>query len=257
MERVLTGYTWPEVPLVGAPMALLGFAIVVGTSHVRIYANRAQERALQASRLEADLTRSQLATLRYKIQPHFLFNALHSVAWMVQERDRTDAIRMITKLSGLLRTALDDTEEFESQLRDELKRVEEYISIEQIRFSDRLTYEISVHGDVDTALVPTFLLQPIVENGIRHGIERSENGGRLRVVAERRQDELIVRMECQLSGDRSESRHIGAGHGTEAVEERLRRLYGDRASYRIEAGGENRTVATVVLPYHTVPVLED
>jgi len=208
---------------------------------------RLRERELHASRVETQLAQAQLTNLRLQLQPHFLFNTLHVIASLVRDGDSKSAVKMIAGLSDLLRYSLDNAGCNLVTLSEEVDVVQRYLEIQQTRFSDRLTVGISIDDDARHAAVPTLLLQPLVENAIRHGIADPTRGGRLELSARRRDGTLVVEIfnDGPALPEDWEQR-IGVGLGS--TRSRLAQLYGDAAALEME----NRTpgvVARVRIPY--------
>src|SRR5207245_153138 len=167
---------------------------IVSVSHTVNYYRKYQERETRASELERSLSQAKLQALQMQLNPHFLFNTLHAISSLVH-KDAEAADRMITRLSDLLRYALKSTESEEVPLRQELDFLSGYLEIEQTRFGDRLKVRMDIAPETLDALVPNLLLQPLVENAIRHGIEPRAKPGRidLRSRCESGQLKLAVR----------------------------------------------------------------
>ncbi|HEX4461555.1 MAG TPA: histidine kinase, partial [Polyangia bacterium] len=189
------------------------------------------------------LAQARLATLELQLQPHFLFNTLHTIAGLVRQERSADAVAMIAGLSDLLRYSLDHAGRHAVPLGDELAIVGRYLEIQRLRFSDRLTVELDAPDDTRRALVPTLLLQPLAENAVRHGIEAAVRDGSISVRARRDGDALVlvVANSGDLSGDRE-------GIGIANTRARLTQLFGARHSFRLESAGGNVT-ATIRLPF--------
>ncbi len=163
--------------------------ILVGAMQAVRLARAARERERRASRLEAQLAEARLTALRAQLQPHFLFNALNSVSVLMHE-DVEAADRVLVQLSGLLRRALESSAEPEVPLREELAFLEAYLAIEQVRFEDRLSCRVDVAPDVLDERVPSLILQPLVENAVRHGLGASPAPCRIEIASERRNGSL-------------------------------------------------------------------
>ena len=238
--------------------AILG-AGIARAYFVRYQARRAETVALQAhaAQLQAQLAEARLAVLRTQLNPHFLFNTLNAVSALV-ERDPRGVRRMIARLSELLRHTLDGASEPEIPLHRELSLLERYVEIMRIRFQGRLEVELDVADDVRDALVPNLLLQPLVENAFKHGVDRVEGAGRIVVQARRVGDDLVLRVSDNGPGpaadpfalDDTEPRGVG-GVGLRNSRSRLEELYGARQRLVLLPAAGGGTVAEVVLPYHT------
>ena len=239
---------------------VLTYWIVLGIQHaVRIY-RRYQERegealrlSLQASELERQLVSAQLSGLKAQLQPHFLFNTLNAIMVLVRQERTGQAEEMLARLSDLLRTVLDEVETQEVPLRREIEFLELYLSIEQVRFQDRLRIEIVADPAILDAAVPHLGLQPIVENAVRHGIGQRSAAGHIQIGAERRGETLTLRVTDDGPGLPPVPVGGASGIGLANTRARLRQLYGDRASLVVESGAAGGTVATIVLPFRLVP----
>ncbi|HTA75321.1 MAG TPA: sensor histidine kinase [Gemmatimonadaceae bacterium] len=198
-----------------------------------------------AARLQKQLARAELVALRANLQPHFLFNALHSVGALVRARDNDGAVLVISELSDLLRAQLRRDAPDEVTLRDEIAFVERYLAIEQVRFRDRLRVRWEIAPDTVDAIIPRLLLQPLAENAIRHGIGRSSTAGLVVISSARNGDWLEIVVTDDGPGPSEHSNNGGLGLATARA--RLRHAYGPRADItlaRAPAGGA-RAVARV------------
>lgn len=219
---------------------------ILGIYHAVIYQRLYRAERLAAAELEARLTQAQLDALRAQLHPHFLFNTLNAISVLTTE-DPAKANRMLLRLGDLLRATLDATDRDQVTLDEELALLDQYLEIQQIRFEERLEVEIDVAGDARAALVPTLLLQPLVENAIRHGIERRPDGGRITVVGRRRDD--TMELEVRDTGPGLEPGAPGVGIGLANARARLSHLYG--AEYRLaleEMPGEG-TAVKIAMPF--------
>jgi two-component system, LytTR family, sensor kinase len=237
---------------------------VVATGVARAYSLRLRSRREQAIQLTSQLAEARLDALRRQLDPHFLFNTLNAIASLV-ERDPRGVRRMIARLGDLLRHSFEGGQEAEVTLRRELALLDLYIDIVKVRFQDRLAVEIRVDDSMLDALVPTFILQPLVENAVKHGVERRTEGGRVTVEGTREGDSLVLRVINDAPADAalvaSPTSRIGVGiRNTRA---RLEQLYGTRQRFSLEHDAERGIVAEVRLPFHVgvtvemrIPVLE-
>ena len=223
---------------------------VLSVAFVAEHQRRLRDRELAASRLEALLARADLQALTMQLQPHFLFNALHTVGSLVRTGDRDAAIRVVAGLGDLLRRMLDGGSRQEVPLGEELEFVRAYLGIEQIRFRDRLTVTIDVERDVLDAAVPHLILQPLVENAIRHGIAPHVAAGRLDIRAQRAGERLELAVWDDGPGlGTGATRLGGAGIGLANARARLERLYGDDYELSVHDAAAGGLEARVRLPF--------
>lgn len=207
-------------------------------------AERLEERA---EALEAQLTEARLEALRMQLNPHFLFNTLHAVSTLV-DRDPAGVRRMIARLSELLRHVLDEEAPQEVPLSQELDFLDDYFEIQSIRFQGRLDTEVDVPSSLYDVQVPNLILQPVVENAIKHGASQVRGVGRIEVRG-RREDGALVLSVTDNGPGLPESQKDG--FGLRNVRARLQELYGDDQALRLESVPDEGTRATVRLPYHT------
>jgi signal transduction histidine kinase len=208
-----------------------------------------QQAREQALRAETLAQAARLEALRYQLNPHFLFNTLNAVSSLVVDGRTEDAARMISRLSDFLRTTLDSTAA-EVSFTEELDVARRYLEIEQVRFGDRLTATFDVDYDAGYALVPSFLLQPLVENAVHHAVARSTDGGRIEISARRRDDELEIVVADDGPGlDAGDARSNGSGIGLANTRARLAQLYGDAQRLVVEARPGGGVLARIALPF--------
>jgi sensor histidine kinase YesM len=227
--------------------------IQYGFRYYRKYQERQREALrleLRAAELQSQLMRAQLSALKMQLQPHFLFNTLNAIMVLVRQQKGRQAEEMVARLSDLLRCVLEDVEAQEVPLRRELEYLKLYLSIEQVRFQDRLRVGICADAAILDAAVPHMGLQPIVENAIRHGIGRSSAAGRIEIVARRVNETLQIKVQDDGPGLSSST---GRGIGLANTRARLEQLYGEAAQLSVENGEASGAVATMVLPYHLAP----
>lgn len=210
---------------------------------LRIESLQRQE-ALKLAQVEADARNAQLALLRYQLNPHFLFNTLNSVNALISRGDAGKATKMINKLSEFFRHSLRAEPETEVTVAEEIATTELYLDIEKTRFADRLAVEITVTESAKSRLVPSMILQPLVENSLKHAIGVSENGGKIRILAsEADSGALQLRVEDsgpEESDHQPDQRPLGASVGLDNTKARLSAFYGDGGRLQIgraEIGG--------------------
>ena len=190
-----------------------------------------RQRALQLGRAKAEVKDAQLQLLRYQLNPHFLFNTLNSVASLVSAERTEDAKTMLSRLGDFLRYSLDAGEDMLIPLDKEFWALSQYLMIEQVRFSDRMTLELDVPANLESLLVPNMLLQPLAENAIKYAIAPSESGGTIRVSAQLKDSRLVLSVEDSgserlgVSSDTLELSESGAGIGLRNTRERLKNLF--------------------------------
>jgi two-component system, LytTR family, sensor kinase len=230
---------------------------ILGVQHGLRYYRRYQERERDALRLElhtaeleTQLVRARLGALKMQLQPHFLFNTMNAIMVLVRQQRGAEAEETIARLSDLLRFVLDDALVQEVPLRRELEYLGLYLSIEQLRFADRLRVVIDADPAVLGAAVPHMGLQPVVENAVRHGAAQSETGATIRLTASRVDETLVVEVADDGPGLAPADPAQRRGIGLDNTRARLRQLYGDRASLSIASGEPSGAVVRIVLPYH-------
>ena len=205
--------------------------IVVGLMHAIVFYRRSNERGHKVAELESSLASTQLEALRAQLNPHFLFNALNSVAEMVH-RDAEQADRMLISLAALLRDSLSSEQDQMRPLREELALVEHYLMIEKIRLGERLQLTWDVQRDSLELPIPVLILQPLVENAIVHGIARRRSPGSLRVRGRLLNGRLLLEVENSVASENAIT--SGTGIGLQSTRSRLQLLYGGRAHLALE-----------------------
>lgn len=216
-------------------------AIYYGVHYFRAY----QRRELVASQLETELSRAQLNVLRMQIQPHFLFNTLHSISALM-ETDVKAARRMIAQFSDLIRVSLDEDASQEIPLEEEVQFLKRYLSIQEMRFQDRLTVEFAIQQEALPVLVPRLLLQPLVENALKHGIARQRGQGIVTIEATVNNGKLMLRV--QDNGPGLGGHPVREGIGLRNTRARLEKLYGAVHCFDIEEQNAGGVSATIELP---------
>jgi two-component system LytT family sensor kinase len=233
--------------------------VFMGLYYAFDYHRRFREREVAAAHLETQLATAHLQALRMQLHPHFLFNALHSAA-MLTMMDPEAAHRVLVQLSALLRTTLDRSAAPEVPLSEEIDFMDHYLAIEQIRFQDRLRVDIHADDDALSAVVPNLILQPLVENAVRHGIARRTDARCLTIRAARENGSLVLEVEDDGPGlppGWTLTPPDGSGVGLTNVRSRLERTYGEQARLELltpadEAGRPRPGVlARVTIPYRT------
>jgi two-component system LytT family sensor kinase len=228
------------------PSALSVYAAIVAAGYWAWWFAEYHQREAQRAQLEAQLAAARLRALRMQLQPHFLFNTLHTIAAHVREGERDTAVDLIARLSRLLRRTLDEADRQEVPLADEVNLVAEYLALERARFGDTLVTRFEIAAEVRDVPVPSLVLQPLVENAIRHGLGGREGQGELRISARRDDGRLVL--EVADNGVGYDTSRAGSGLGLANTRERLAQLYGQRQRFEIGPGSQGGTVARVEIP---------
>jgi signal transduction histidine kinase len=237
------------------PFDLLVYTAIASIGAVGSLYRRAQERERHATQLESQLTRAQLDVLRNQLQPHFLFNTLNTISSLVHS-DVEAADRVVSRLGDMLRLSLQHNGRHEVSLREELDFLGHYVEIQRSRFRDRLTVTLDVPADLLEAQVPTFILQPLVENAIRHGIEPRTEPGRVMVAARREGEQLVLEVSDNGPGlvdPPPSGTGNGRGIGLTNTRARLQQLYGNRQEISLANRAEGGVMVRITLPWQLTP----
>ncbi len=233
---------------------LLIYWIIVSVSHAFDYYRKFRDREVATADLERRLAEARLMALQMQLNPHFLFNTLHTISALVH-KDPDEAEEMIARLSELLRLALENTEANELPLREELEFLDRYLEIEQTRFGDRLKVARDIAPETLDALVPNLLLQPLVENAIRHGVERNAQAGVVELRAWREDDRLCCEVSDNGPGAAS-GETIRLGVGLSNTRARLQHLYGNRQHFQLRNRSAGGLTVSLSLPFRTAAAPE-
>ncbi len=228
--------------------ALLIYASILAMTQGVLSYRRARARELHVAVLEGQLARARLQALNAQIRPHFLFNTLHTIGQLWRSGRSDDAEAVLDHLGSLFHKVQRLTAELQVPLADELEMVREYLAIEQARFRDRLTTSVHASDEALGRLVPPLILQPIVENAVRHGISAASSAGEVEVSAV--VDEGRLRLTVRDDGPGVDSRppSPGSGTGLRNTRERLTQLYGEGARLDITSAAARGTVVTIDIP---------
>jgi signal transduction histidine kinase len=226
------------------------YGFVAGFSYTLRTRRRLREQERIAARAEALALRAQVTALRAQLNPHFLFNALHSLTTLIQD-DPVAAQRAVDKLGELLRYALDESDDEEVLLREEWAFTQSYLELERLRYEDRLRVDAWVDKAALAISIPPFSLQPLVENAVRHAIAVRPEGGRIEIDARVSNGNLEITVQDDGPGADVEDVAPASGLGLRSLRERLAALYGDRAGIALHGDGGFR--AHMVIPVHRVP----
>lgn len=244
LTNTRAGLSFPQYYLLAVTSSLLAYAVVVAGAHAIIAAHRAQVEALRASRLNGQLSLARLEALKAQLQPHFLFNTLHTISELVHsDPDAADA--MLMKLGQLLRRTLDASTLSEVTVDDELAYIGAYLEIHRVRHHDRLRVVYDIEPAVRLARIPPLILQPLVENALRHGIAASRDGGTITIGARVHDGTLTLSIADDGAG-------LGGtttvGVGLSNTRQRLRELFGAAGVLVVRAQAPRGTEALVTMP---------
>ena len=223
---------------------------VIVIEHALDYYQKLQERELRASQLEAQLAQSQLQVLKMQLHPHFLFNTLNAISALIRESP-DEAEEMVSRLGDLLRMALETAGLQEVPFKKELEFLNHYIDIEQTRFQDRLRVEMAIEPETLDGLVPSMILQPLVENSVRHGVAPRPEGGCIKIKAWR--DNSLLRLEVEddgpgLCGDAPLKERVGLTN----TRARVSNLYGDGHGLKLRHAAGGGLVVSLSIPFRTM-----
>jgi LytS/YehU family sensor histidine kinase len=212
-----------------------------------------QEYRESALRSAAMAHEAQLKMLRYQLNPHFLFNTLNAISTLILERQIEPANRMVSRLSSFLRYSLDNDPMQKVTLKQEAKALQLYLDIEKVRFEERLGLELEIDPQAEQALIPSLLLQPLVENAIKHAIAKAEEGGQLRIAARVFAGDLLMEVSDNGPGVELVDGEIpGAnGVGLRNTRERLREMYGKHHSFRLSNAEPQGLLISIRIPFET------
>jgi two-component system LytT family sensor kinase len=237
--------------LTSIPWSVFMYFAMLGSMYAFIYFSEARQREAQAARLAAQLAESRLGALRMQLNPHFLFNSLNAIGVLVRDKNTPAASRMLELLGDVLHTVLRSDARHEVPLSEEIRFLEQYLAIEQVRFSDRLRVTWSIEAETRRALVPGFLLQPLVENALRHGTAKVADDGTIDIAARREGRTVTLSVSdngpgLPIAGER------GSGVGISNTRERLETMFGADASLTIAPRHGGGVVATIRIPYRVL-----
>jgi signal transduction histidine kinase len=234
---------------------LLVYWLIVAGVHALAYYHTSRQRAMQAVRLQSQLTQARLRALRMQLHPHFLFNTLNTIATYVREQRRDAAVDLIADLADLLRASLDEGAAQEVPLHREISFIRRYLEIEERRFGNRLEVRFRVPDALLDAHVPTMILQPLVENAVRHGVGDRVRDGVIRILAERQTGTLVLQVQDNGPGFPTVPFVPTGSHvGLRNTSERLERLYGDDGRLEVRNHPDGGAVVMVSVPWHVEPM---
>jgi LytS/YehU family sensor histidine kinase len=223
---------------------------ILGVGYAFDYREKYKERESLTSTLKAQLAQAQLESLKMQLHPHFLFNTLHAIAGLVRNNEKEPAVNMIAGLSDLLRRTLESADEQEVPLREEARFIELYLDIQKVRFSDRLTMRMEIAPETLDALVPNLILQPLVENAIRHGVSLNDSAG-IVIISSVCVDDVLRISVCDNGPGLQSGWQMEAseGIGLANTRERLKHLYGTEHRFELRNGATGGVTASLAIPF--------
>jgi LytS/YehU family sensor histidine kinase len=235
------------------PFSLILYFGVLLAAYALENVRRYHEQELRASALSAELAQAQLSALRAQLHPHFLFNALNAAVGLVRAREPEEGVRVLTHLSELLRHLLQDTTNQEITLHEELALLARYMAIEHARFGERLTTSVGEMNGFRNALVPSLVLQPLVENAVRHGVARREAPVHVRIEGFAESDRLHLRVTDDGPGlPAGWTLDAATGVGLKNTRARLAALYGQNGRLDVASAHGGGVQAEVVIPLRSI-----
>ncbi len=247
---IILGHSYPIYDIASRylyefPKSISFFAIVIFITYTRIFQQSTLQEKLNAARLHGELVDAKLDVLQSQLQPHFLFNTLNLISsTMYQNVDKADSI--ITRLADLLRYSLATQQKPFISLQQELDAMKSYLEIAQLRFGERLTTDLQIDPQALPVLIPAMLLQPLLENAVKYGIEPSDNGGSITLIATIKQDLLVIKIINSQHQQKAEGESFGIG--LENTKKRLRYLYQEKASLRLVQIDAEKIELIITLP---------
>jgi two-component sensor histidine kinase len=237
--------TFAEAWRTSLPYQVLPYLVVYGLIWLITFLVDARERT---ARLDEELSKAQLAALRRQMEPHFMFNTLNSIAGMVREQKNDAAVNMIVGLSEFLRRATEDSHRSQVTLADEVEYLQRYVDIQKVRFGERLQVSVEIPPGILRAQVPSLLLQPLVENAIKHGIAHRVAGGTVRLSGTSDRGILRLRLCNDGPGNSTDKPATQGGVGLHNLRTRLRILHGEQSELQLRRAGGGHAEVIVTLP---------
>jgi two-component system, LytTR family, sensor kinase len=239
---------------------LLSYVILYGVlllvAHMLDSRERLARQRTEAAKLNEQLSKAQLNALRRQIEPHFLFNTLNAIAGLVREKRNDAAVSMIAGLSDFLRRVVEDSDRQQVPLMEELEFARKYLDIQKVRFAERLQVSVDVPAELFPAQVPSLILQPMVENAVKHGIAKRVQGGAIRIAASRSNGTITLSVYNDGPSLLVDWEKTSSGVGISNVRTRLRGLYGDEFELSLQNEAVGGVRASVSLPFTFAPAKE-
>jgi LytS/YehU family sensor histidine kinase len=225
-----------------------GYALILTITHLVDSREKVARQMTEAARLNEELSKAQLAALRRQMEPHFMFNTLNSIAALVRDHRNDQAVSMIVGLSEFLRRASQDAYRAQVTLAEEVEYMQRYVDIQKVRFGERLRVSVDIPPDLLDASVPSLLLQPLVENAIKHGVAQRVVGGNVRVTGERKEGNVCLSVYNDGLNFPEDWEASGAGVGLVNLRTRLQILHGDASALQMRRAGADGVEVVVTVP---------
>jgi signal transduction histidine kinase len=240
--------TWSTTLLYQVVIFVIAYALILTITYLIDSRDRIALQMAETARLNEELSNAQLAALRRQMEPHFMFNTLNSIAGLVRDQRNDAAVSMIVGLSEFLRRASADSHRSQVTLAEEVEYLQRYIDIQQVRLGERLRISVDIAEDLLNAQVPGLLLQPLVENAIKHGVAMRVAGGTIRVAGTRANGSLRLSVYNDGPGFPEDWQANGVGVGLANLRTRLRILHGEASELRMNRAGPDGVEVIVTLP---------
>lgn len=249
------GQLWVQKFENGVLSSLILYGVILLVGSMLDSRERLARQQAETARLNEQLSKTQLDALRRQIEPHFLFNTLNAIAGLVREERNDAAVRMIAGLSDFLRRVVEDSGRQQVPLSEELQFAQQYLDIQKVRFAERLQVSVDVPTELFHAQVPSLILQPMVENAVKHGIAKQVQGGAIRIAASRSNGRLTLTVYNDGPGLPAGWEQIQSGVGISNVRTRLQNLYGDAFEMNMRNQDPGGVQVSVSVPFVSTPVI--
>jgi two-component system, LytTR family, sensor kinase len=240
--------TWSITLLYQVLIFLIAYALILTITYLVDSRENIARQMTETARLNEELSKAQLAALRRQMEPHFMFNTLNSIAGLVRDHRNEAAVSMIVGLSEFLRRASEDSHRSQVTLAEEVEYLQRYIDIQKVRFGERLRISVDIPADLLDAQVPNLLLQPLVENAIKHGVGKRVIGGTVRVTGARREGSLCLSVYNDGPSFPKDWQTKGAGVGLANLRTRLQILHGNASELQMRQAEADGVEVVVTLP---------
>ncbi len=239
---------WGTTLLYHGMIYVTAYALILTVTYLLDSREHAARQATETARVNEELANAKLAALRRQMEPHFVFNALNSIAALVRDHRNDAAVSMTVGLSEFLRRSTEDSHRSQVTLAEEVEYLQRYVDIQKVRFGERLRVSVDIPADLMSTQVPNLLLQPLVENAIKHGVGTRVAGGAVRVAGARRDGKLYLSVYNDGPPFAADWQTKGAGVGLANLRTRLEILHGDASDLRMSRAGADGVEVVVTLP---------